>query len=66
MTESTLNKLLKESTSQSNTINQERTGLGLHLCQAMIHKNGGELTIESEEKIGTKLIITVPLSQDYE
>ena len=66
MTESTLNKLLKESKSQSNTINQERTGLGLHLCQAMIHKNGGELTIESEEKIGTKLIITVPLSQDYE
>lgn len=66
MSQSTLNELLKKTQSKVGQINQERTGLGLHLCQAMISKNEGDLEIESEEGVGTKLIITLPLTQDYE
>ncbi|MFK7785739.1 MAG: sensor histidine kinase, partial [Crocinitomicaceae bacterium] len=66
ISQSSLNELLKKTRSMSNSINQERTGLGLHLCHAMLLKNGGKLDIESKEGVGTKLIITLPLSQDYE
>ncbi|MDQ6470383.1 tetratricopeptide repeat-containing sensor histidine kinase [Flavobacterium sp. LHD-80] len=36
------------------------TGLGMQLCKQMIKKNGGELNIESELNIGTKIILTLP------
>lgn len=35
------------------------TGLGMQLCKSMIHKNGGQLDIESEENVGTEIIITL-------
>lgn len=66
MNTSVLNELKQKTLSESKSINQERTGLGLHLCHAMIKKNGGTLEIQSQENVGTKLIITLPLSNDYE
>ncbi|MCC9071632.1 tetratricopeptide repeat-containing sensor histidine kinase [Flavobacterium sp. F-65] len=36
------------------------TGLGMQLCKSMILKNGGRFEIESEENIGTKIIIILP------
>ncbi len=36
------------------------TGLGIQLCKSMLHKNGGRLEIESQEGIGTKIIIIIP------
>jgi signal transduction histidine kinase len=35
-------------------------GLGISLCKAMIKKNDGEFSIESDGKTGTKIIITFP------
>lgn len=35
------------------------TGLGMQLCKSMILKNGGLLDIESEENVGTEIIITL-------
>lgn len=36
------------------------TGLGLQLCKEMVKKNNGQLSIESEENVGTKIIIQLP------
>ena len=66
MSKERMTELLDRAKSKSNGINQERTGLGLHLCEAMMIKNGGKLNIESEEGVGTKLILSIPLSKDYE
>jgi chemotaxis protein histidine kinase CheA len=32
----------------------------MQLCKNMINKNGGKLEIESEENVGTKIIIALP------
>jgi len=39
------------------------TGLGLQLCKSLIKKNNGQLRIESQEGIGTKMILTFPKTQ---
>ncbi len=59
MNEETKKELLKESILLSKKNNNEivGTGLGLQLCKTMIKKNDGVLLIESEENIGTKIII---------
>ena len=36
------------------------TGLGLILCKEFVEKNNGEIWIESEENIGTKVHILLP------
>ncbi|TDP03778.1 tetratricopeptide repeat protein [Flavobacterium sp. 245] len=36
------------------------TGLGMQLCMQMIKKNDGKLNIESKPNIGTKIILTLP------
>jgi len=36
------------------------TGLGLVICKRIIHSFGGSIEIESEEKLGTTVIITLP------
>lgn len=52
-------ELLSESALLSKKGNHEKigTGLGMQLCKSMIKKNGGKLLIESEENIGTKIIV---------
>ncbi|KUJ63814.1 histidine kinase [Flavobacteriaceae bacterium CRH] len=61
MNASTKNELLKETVLLSKKKNDENigTGLGMQLCKSMIHKNGGKLDIESEENVGTKIIIAL-------
>ncbi len=40
------------------------TGLGLFICQEIIHGHGGEITISSEVSKGTTFIITLPTKFD--
>lgn len=42
------------------TNNEKGTGLGLILCKDFIDKNGGEIWVESQLDIGTKVHFTVP------
>jgi signal transduction histidine kinase len=39
------------------------TGLGMQLCKQMIKKNGGTIQIESKLHIGTKMILTLPKTE---
>jgi len=39
-------------------------GLGLALVRALTEKHGGRLTINSEEGIGTEVLVTFPMDAD--
>jgi len=41
------------------------TGLGLQLCKSMAEKNGGYVSIESQEGIGTKVFVSLPTYQSH-
>jgi signal transduction histidine kinase len=62
MNKATREELLKETVLLSKKKNDDiiGTGLGMQLCKSMINKNGGKLEIESEENVGTKIIIGLP------
>lgn len=62
MSETTRLNLLKTSAQPAKKQHEELvgTGLGLQLCKSMIAKNGGMFTIESEEQVGTKMIVSLP------
>ncbi|MFK7785427.1 MAG: sensor histidine kinase [Crocinitomicaceae bacterium] len=66
MSKEALSELFNRTGDQSKKVTRERTGLGLHLCQSLIQTNSGSLKIESEQHIGTKLIISIPLSNNHE
>jgi signal transduction histidine kinase len=40
------------------------TGLGLFICQEIIHGHGGEITVSSEVSKGTTFTITLPTKFD--
>ncbi|WP_077620609.1 ATP-binding protein [Bacillus sinesaloumensis] len=42
------------------TTKEKGTGLGLMICQTIIQDHGGQMTIDSEENIGTTLEISLP------
>ena len=46
--------------------NGDGTGLGLSISHGIIKKHGGLLSVESQEDIGTKFIIQLPLSDPNE
>ncbi len=48
-------------TSQIGTQNEKGTGLGLILCKELIDYHKGQLEVESQLNIGTKINITLPL-----
>jgi len=62
MNNSIREELLKNTVLLSKKKNDDTigTGLGLQLCKSMIQKNNGTLVIESEENVGTKIIIALP------
>jgi len=67
MNETTRKELLKDTVLLSRKKNDDAigTGLGLQLCKSMIYKNGGKLEIESEENVGTKMIIALPKFKNH-
>ena len=67
MNETTRQELLKDTVLLSKKKNDDAigTGLGLQLCKSMIYKNGGKLEIESEENVGTKMIIALPKFKNH-
>ena len=67
MNETMRHELLKDTVLLSRKKNDDAigTGLGLQLCKSMIHKNGGKLEIESEENVGTKMIIALPKFKNH-
>lgn len=62
MNEATRKELLKETILLSKKQNDDiiGTGLGMQLCKSLIRKNEGKLDIESEQQVGTKIIIALP------
>lgn len=67
MNETTRQELLKETVLLSKKKNDDiiGTGLGMQLCKSLIRKNGGKLEIESEENVGTKMIIILPKLKNH-
>lgn len=43
----------------------EGSGLGLFIVKNIIKNHGGDIHVESEENKGTKMIFTLPLSQEF-
>lgn len=62
MSGAVIKELLQENTQLSKKFNKETigTGLGMQLCKSMLLKNEGKLNIESQEAIGTKIILFLP------
>lgn len=62
MSDAVIKELLQENTQLSKKFNKETigTGLGMQLCKSMLLKNEGKLNIESQEAIGTKIILFLP------
>lgn len=67
MNDATRQELLKETVLLSKKKNDDiiGTGLGMQLCKSLIRKNGGKLEIESEENVGTKMIIILPKFKNH-
>lgn len=57
------NTLLKSMvTPAQGTKSESGTGIGLMLCHALLEQNGGEITIESKESLGTTVQFSVKFS----
>lgn len=46
---------------RTGTLNEKGTGLGLILCHEFIEKNNGKIWVESEEGVGSKFYVSLPL-----
>ncbi len=53
--------LLTEKQSTEGTASEQGTGLGLVLCKEFVEKQGGTLTVESQEGVGSTFRFTLPL-----
>ena len=46
--------------------NQEGSGIGLHLCKEYVALHGGNIILESELGVGSKFIVSLPMTVDSE
>lgn len=46
-------------------INKEGIGLGLHITKQIVTQMNGVITVTSKEKVGTKFLVTVPVTQVF-
>lgn len=51
-----------EITSQYGTLNEKGTGLGLMLCKEFVEKNNGKVWGESQEKVGSTFVLSLPMA----
>ncbi|GGG43603.1 hypothetical protein GCM10011414_11550 [Croceivirga lutea] len=60
ISDAVINSLNKKETvpTKRGTLNEKGTGLGLQLCKELIELNGGQLQIENNSKVGTKITLT--------
>lgn len=45
------------------TANEKGSGFGLTICRELIHQNGGQLSIASEQGVGTTFAVRLPLAK---
>ena len=66
MSENVLKNLFREDEMNSTpgTAGEKGTGLGLLLCKEFVHKNSGDIKVESEEGKGTKVMVSLPAETD--
>ncbi len=66
MSKAVQRELLKETVLLSKKGNDENigTGLGMQLCRSLIQKNGGQLNIDSQEGVGSKIIISLSKTEN--
>ncbi|WP_461788054.1 sensor histidine kinase [Pedobacter sp.] len=50
----------EENFSSRGTRNEKGTGLGLMICKDFMQRNGGDITVDSEEGVGSTFCITLP------
>jgi CheY-like chemotaxis protein len=64
MTDDIRNKLFRidANTKRPGTQGERSTGLGLLLCKDFVEKQGGILSVESEQKVGSVFSFTLPLA----
>lgn len=62
MSQEVMQKLFRidQKHSTKGTANEKGTGLGLILCKEFVEKNGGTLTVESREGVGSTFTFTLP------
>lgn len=51
--------------STTGTANETGTGLGLIICREFAERNGGSISAESEENVGTTFTFTMPAPKSY-
>jgi PAS domain S-box-containing protein len=64
MTEDLRNELFRidSNTKRPGTNGEKSAGLGLLLCKEFVEKQGGKISVESEQKIGSVFSFTLPLT----
>lgn len=66
MNKETMNQLFRidKQVTTKGTENESGTGLGLILCQELVEQNGGSISVDSEQNVGTTFTVTLPVSKN--